>query len=440
MDRLAPRIFLLACALAAWCAAGSAHAQDCPPLDLYYPADDSQWSTVLPALDALLPLCLTSAEYFALRGAAQLNTGRVPTALESLERALLLDPANGAAHIDYAEALFIAGQLFPALEINAALLERDDLPPQLIPAITERQQLWRTYTRSRGLFGELSVGHDSNLNGAPSRSEFTLTLSGELIPLTLDPEFQRTGGPYLNTRVVGYFQQLHPDRTHDWVFSLRSRNSEHEESDLLQFDWRHALALPMRRYQWDLTAGTSHLLYGGSPLYTVLEGRARLHEIGAGCRPQAELALQQQLYHGQDIMSGLEGSLTGGMECRANGGRRVVGVDAGVIGNSARRSARPGDDRGGWTTRLFWLEQVAGGTLNVQLSYARLEDDSGYSPLLNDDARRQVDNRFLRVQYTRPLLPDLDLLFNLSHQNQGSNLAPFQNRGTAVDIGVRLDF
>ena len=62
--------------------------------------------------------CLRSSEYYALLGAAQLNSAQLESASESLERALLLDPNNGAAQIDFASALFASGQLFPALQLN----------------------------------------------------------------------------------------------------------------------------------------------------------------------------------------------------------------------------------------------------------------------------------------------------------------------------------
>ena len=84
----------------------TANAQSCPDLQPYYPAGSPApqpaWQAVLPRLEAQLENCLQSAEYFALLGAAQLNTAQLSQALESLERALLIEPDNGAARIDYA--------------------------------------------------------------------------------------------------------------------------------------------------------------------------------------------------------------------------------------------------------------------------------------------------------------------------------------------------
>jgi len=441
-NRICSPVLAAGLLLAGLLAAPAALAQACPPLqDLYPdPADPAQWPLTLERLNPLLALCLESTEYFALLGAAQLNTGNIPAALEALERALLLDPANGAAQVDYAEALYASGQLFPALEINTALLQRSDLPPTLAAMLAQRQQSWQTQTRSRGLQAGLALGYDNNLNGAPANSSFTLTLSGEQVVLTLDPEFQPADGPFLNLRLNGFYQRSTPDRSHDLVFALRGRASEESASDQLQFDWRYALVLPLRRYQWDLVAGTSHLMFGGSPLYSVTEARARLRGRREGCLPQYEVATQHQLYHGQSFMTGLEASLSAGFECTLAEGRQRIAVEAGPLSNIALNKQRPGDNRNGWRLGLNWHWQVGRGLLTSQFSYSRLADENGYSGLLADGAKRQVHSRFLRLQYSRSLQPKLALQFNFTHQNQGSNIAPFDNRGSAADIGLNYIF
>jgi tetratricopeptide (TPR) repeat protein len=418
----------------------TAMAQNCPSLQAYYPADPSQWPLVVDQLLPLLPLCLESADYFALLGAAQLNSGDLAAALEALERALLLDPASGAAQVDYAEALYLAGQLFPALELNTALLQRSDLPPTLQSLLQARQQTWQAQTSGHGFQFELGYGYDNNLNGAPGRSEFTLTLSGEQVVLTLDPQFRPVSGPYVNLRLGGFYQKQAPESSQDLVFSVRNRRSGHSESELLQADWRYALSLPRRLHQWELVAGTSHLLYGGSPLYSVIEARGRYRGQGSGCRSRYELATQYQLYHGQSIMTGVEVSATAGMACTLDAGRQMLGVDAGPLKNLALDGRRPGADREGWGLRLQWQLQLGQGVLNSQYSYAWLADSQGFSELLESGARRRVSSHFMRVQYSRLLQEGLVMQLNFTHQDQDSNIAPFVNRGTAAEMGLSLAF
>jgi tetratricopeptide (TPR) repeat protein len=94
----------------------------CPDLSAFYQSDAAASAVLQQQISQLLPECLESSEFFALYGAAQLNSSDLAGALESLERALLLNPGNGAAAIDYAQALFEVGQLFTALEMNQRLI------------------------------------------------------------------------------------------------------------------------------------------------------------------------------------------------------------------------------------------------------------------------------------------------------------------------------
>lgn len=411
----------------------------CPDLGPYYPSPaQAQWPgpDLLNRLTAMMPECLESAEYYALLGAAQLNSERIPEALESLERALLIDPDNGAARIDYAEALYVAGQLFPALEINQSLLARPDLPSDLQAMLLARDEEWQNQTRSKGLFAELALGYDNNLNGAPSKNDFTLTLSGEAVSLELSPDFQRDSGPYLNVHLAGYYQRLDPEYSQDVQFNLRNRQSEESSNELLQFDWRYSLALPVRRKQWEIIAGSSHLLFGGNPLYSVTEGRVRYRTRVAGCSPRFELAAQYQMYHGQSFMAGVESSAAAGVDCLR--GSQRLSVEAGLLNNSAVRN-RPGADRQGWRIRLNWQLLLGQDLLSAQIGYANLVDRAGYSPLLGNGAERQVKSRIFQMQYSRPLQSKLALIVNLNHQGQSSNLGPFANRSTAFEMGLRLN-
>lgn len=430
-----PNVALMAFVfLCAACAPLSATA--CPALDSYYPADPKLWPQVREQLLALQSECLESSEYFALLGASQLNSGQLAAALEALERALLLNPDNGAAQIDYAQALFLAGQLFPALELNRSLLNRGDTPPHLVPMLQQRQDLWLQQTSSRGLVADVGLGYDDNLNGAPSRSDLTLTLSGEPVQLTLDEAFQPISDPYLNVRLAGFYRRQSPEFSHDFMGAVRNRSSEHTQSDLLQLDWRYSLGSQWRHWQWNLTAGTSHLIYGGSPLYSVSETRFHFRPDGSGCQPQYEVAGQYQLYHGQSIFSGVETSASAGLECRPEGQNRIVGFEAGVVANQAIKDRRPGADRKGWKLRLYWQQQLGKGVLDAQFSLASLDDDTGYSELLANSARREVNSRLFRLQYRQHLQARLDFLVSLNHQAQGSNLVPFENAGTAFELGL----
>lgn len=424
-------------------ASASLSAQNCPELQSFYPsgnpAPQQDWAKVLLRLEAELENCLQNAEYFALLGAAQLNTGQLSQALESLERALLIDPDNGAARIDYAEGLYLAGQVFPALEINGSLLLRQDLPATLKPVLEARQQSWRQQTRNRRLLLEATAGYDNNLNGAPTRSDLSLTFGGSPVSFTLDADSQPQQGSFTNLRMGGAWQWATPSSQHELVATARARQASAGDADLAQADWRYTYAVPTRQNRWEWSAGSSHMLFGGSPLYSVGDLRARVVLGNAGCRPSAEAGLQKLNFHGQSVMNGIETSLFAGYACQFSTESQLR-LEGGLINNNAAYANRPGGDRSGWNLRLNWQLSLLGGELASQLGYAHLDDDQGYSALLNNGALRQVGSYYANIRYQRLLTGGLSVLFKVSHQRQHSNLQPFENRGTAAEAGLALNF
>jgi len=425
-------------------ASTAASAQSCPALQPYYPAHNpatpEEWAVKLPALEALLESCLRSSEYFALKGAAELNTTQVPQALESLERALLIDPNNGAAQIDYAEALFVSGQLFAAIEINNSLLQRQDLPDNLHPMLLARQRLWEQQTRQHQFIAEASIGYDDNLNGAPTRSDLTLTFGGIPVSFTLSPDNRPLKGTYTNVRLGGAWQLRTAEYQHDLLATLRVRKTSAGDTDLAQGDWRYTFSLPTRHNQWEFTAGTSHMLFGGSPLYSVGDLRARFVWGATQCKPSIEAGFQQLHYHGQSLMDGQESSVTAGLGCSFSESQQGLRLEAGLLSNSAQSANRPGGDRSGWNVRLNWQMQQGPNEFGAQLGYASLEDSHGYSALLANNATREVQNEYLNLHYKRAIKSGMAWMVNLNHQQQSSNLEPFQNRGTAVEVGLTVNF
>jgi hypothetical protein len=413
----------------------------CPDLTPYYPGANPDWSALRQQLAEFMADCLESAEYFALYGAAQLNSGDVAESVESLERALLLDSRNGAAQIDYAQALYLQGDLFAAIELNAQLLEREDLPANVRGVLESRQRSWQAITRQRLVQLDVLAGYDRNLNSAPDPGEITLTLSGEDVVLALNPDFRPVSGPYLNARLGARFRQLAPEYQHNWLVEARGRVSEDTQSDQLQLDTRYAFVRPGRRRSWQLNAGMSHLLFGGSPLYTATETGARLLPFSnRRCRPYYGLALQHQLYHDNSRLNGVEGKASAGLNCTLQPGVAVrqVTMELAMLENEALKANRPGGDRRGWQAGVSWQLPLGQGELFSQLSHTRLTDRDGYNPLLAGGDERWLARSYLLLQYRQQITSSATLLVNFFHQDQRSNIDLFDNIDTTFEMGVSL--
>lgn len=421
-----------------------AQAQPCPDLSAYYQMENPNWTEIEAQLSPLMSRCLHSSDYYALLGASQIHTGRLAQALESLERSLLLSPDNGAAQIDYAQALYLQGQLFPALEMNQRLMRRQDLPAHLSPMLRERQQEWQSMTRQLAVQGDILAGYDNNLNGAPAPDQITLTLSGESVILPLNPEYRPEAGPYLNLRLGARYRQLAPRHQHNVLVELRGRVSEHDESDMLQLDTRYAVIEPGSQRSRQFTVGMSHLQFGGKALYTATEagGRMQFDVLAAQCRPFVTAAAQHQYFHSQTRLNALESKLGSGLNCPFNSGagRQMLTPELNVLYNNPVRDGRPGGARVGWQFNLDWQLELSRGVVSAQLNHTRTLDAEGYSPLLGDDARRQVQRSYLLVQYRQPLSPNTNFMVNLYTQEQRSNLELFRSNDSTAEIGINYRF
>jgi hypothetical protein len=418
----------------------------CPDLSGFYPGNQPDWASLEQQLAPLLPECLDSSEFFALHGAAQLNSGQLAAGLESLERALLIDPDSGPAHIDYAQALYEQGQLFTALEINAQLLERTDLPPNLAPLLLSRQQSWQALTRETVYQLDVLAGYDDNLNGGLDSGQVTLTLSGEPVPLQLNREFRPIRGPYLNTGLALRHSRLTPQSQHNWSAEVRGRISEDQESNLLQVATFYSFLRPNRRRSWQLNAGMNHLFFGGTALFSGTGVNARYQaDSSRRCKPDYGVALQHQLFHKQSQLNGLESKAAVGINCplgSANGSQ-LLRAEFGALHNSALKSGRLGEDRRGWQVNLDWQLLLPRGTFHAQLNHTRLDDDEGYSPLVANGAARTTRRSYVLLQYRQPLQflgRDTTLLMNIYHQRQRSNIELFQSTDTSAEIGISWAF
>lgn len=418
----------------------------CPDLTPFYADPAPNWFMVEQRLAGMMERCLENSQFFALIGAAQLNSGQLARALESLERALLIDPDNGAAQIDYAQTLYELGQLFSALDLNEQLLERADLPEDLQPLLVERQRTWQAQTRDTDVVAELLAGHDSNLNGGPDSGQITLTPSGEPILLALSPELRPISGPYLNLGVTGRYRQLSPEHQHNVTAQVRSRVSEDTESDLVQVAGQYAFIRPGLERSWQVGVGMNHLLFGGSPLFSGTELSTRVQiNTNRACRPFYDLAAQHQYYHGQSLLNGVEARLGAGLNCEleTRRGPQQLTATVNALGNKAQTNSRLGGDRDGWQVLADWRQPLFQGEMRTQVTYTELVDRDGYSPLLANGAERWQQRAALLVQYSRPVQVfsrSAELLINLYHQRQRSNIELFRTTDSTAEVGFSWRF
>ena len=417
----------------------------CPPLGSFHSADEGAWESARQSLAEIFDQCLLSSEYFSLLGAAQLNTGQLADAMESLERSLLLDPDNGAALIDYSEALLQDGQLFAAIEVNQLLLERPDAPPGLEQQLKIRQREWQALTRQTDWQIDLLGGYDSNLNGAPDSESVALTLSGEPIFLALNENYQAIEGSFLNARIAASHSRLSPEYQDTVSGQIRGRLSDDSSSDVTQFAARYSRRDSLLSASGQASAGLNHLAFMGSPLFTGADASYSGElAIDGRCATTLSAALQQQRWHQQRLLDGLEMRAGARATCRlGTTASQELTFGAGLLHNLALKDNRLGGDRDGWQISAEWRLASAQRFISAQINFTSILDGRGFSPLLENNARRSVARSSVLVQYRERLgflVQGLELVANIYHQEQKSNISLYEISDTSVEIGLSLRF
>jgi tetratricopeptide (TPR) repeat protein len=418
----------------------------CQDFSDFYRAIDDEFQLVESQLLPLLEECSENSEYFSLLGTVQLRSGDFFAALENLERALLLNPDNGSALVDYAEVLFQQGQLLSAVEINAQLLSREDLPADLSQAIADRQRRWRGLMSETSSILGVSVGYDNNLNSAPMGRQLALTLSGQSVVLDVSPEFLAAGGTYANVAAGIARNSAGRDISSRMSGQIRGRFGENSSYEVLQASSQFAFAQSGDTPRWNATLGFDHLNYGGNDIFSSSTLRASyLARQGKACGIYPRLAIQYQLFHIQESLSGIESSLGVGVDCQLPIGKTVnrLAIEVSALTNRALQSSRLGQDRNGWQVNLAWRRQVGPGQASAQYSFTDLNDDEGFSPIFDDGARRHESLSSIYLQYsipTRRLGAAAQIVASVSYYNQDSTVGLFRTQGANVEIGINWGF
>ena len=121
----------------------------------------------------------------------------------------------------------------------------------------------------------------------------------------------------------------------------------------------------------------------------------------------------------------------------------------GIAGRMSR-DVPPDPERAGGEQRQHSLGLRASGPmpaslrLDLGLRLIRLADDEGYSPLLENNARRRIDQAQLSIELSRPLSVfggsagnGSDWILQLQRARQSSNLVIFRYEGASVFTGFR---
>ena len=480
----APRTAWLACLLLALFSNPAAQAQAAPPAPLPRPAATCPASPVYPLpvgapalqdlltqINALTPLCLQNAPFYAWRGAVLLALRQPAAAAEALERALLLDPNLPGAQLDYVDALLGVGDTASARGLLAQVAQRTDLPANLRPLL-ERElaasdpNAWRT----RWVLST-AQGIDSNLNNAPAASELTLTFpQGPLTLPLLESSRPQRGSANLSSV---QWQGAKPVGSQLWLLQAELRNrhtadsaTRYQQADL-SASWLQAPDAPR---QWVVRTGLTRVDFGGqallqgarlsalhqwqpmaTPVLTGATGQGG-NEPASGasaCRPSAGAEAEARRYPSSPELNGRYTGLLAAVNCSMTDvpgspalfTQQLLGLQLRAGTDQPSGASRPGGSIHRAEIRATWEARLGAFKTSTDYSFTRQIDATGYSPLLADNLARRISRHSLRVELARALpegwLRNAEGFVSLEVNRQSSNLAAFDSRQKALYTGLR---
>lgn len=410
-----PFCFLLLGALPAW-AAGDCPDGSAPPAE--------PLAVHAQRLASLAARCGGDADYLAWRGAVLLALGRAGEAADLLERALLIAPEHPGARRDYARALLALGERAAAHTLLAGLALT---PAPTYPAV------WQGQGRLRA-----AIGHDSNLNRATAANALTLTLPGGALDLPLAPESRaRAGSFYRLEGELAARRALSDGAGLELLGRLTARRTPAAHADLDQVDFLALLRWPRAPGgEWSAHLGVDALRWQGETLQRNLRGGLRVFaaQVG-GCRPGGGVDLEMRRHPGQEALD--HHSLQADAVWLCEGARPWL---VQLAGAREFASARPGGEAWRLGARVLGHWPLASSRLEGEARLNLRREDGPYSPLLENGQRLASATLALRLEWRRPLAPQLELGLTLEAERQRASLALFDLDRHAVALGLHWFF
>jgi hypothetical protein len=390
----------------------------------------------LPQWQAAVLSCQNQGPWLARLGHQLNKMGLYREAAEHLERALLIDSPAIDVQIDYAIALAGLGDKASAQGLVEDLLQNPQLPPAVRAALAQQHHRlgqadtgptqdspWQTQAQVG-----ITVGHDSNLLGAPDISSLALTVGGITQTLPLENNYMAQPGSYHRTEALVHARhQANNQPQWDLIASLRYKASPGllpaqsqqyeliaERSTLGQEDDPSAIGVYLRIHLAGLQARQSGL-FTLRGLALGLGQNSQLGQAHTRCQWRAGAELQTRHYQNAPILSGQYTGLSLQAVCQ-----KPLRAWQQLHPTQWQMSLRTGQDqpqdpaRAGatqtqtalhaqWQTpaALFW--PGAAGQWRFSGEWAVSQDSQPYSPLLQSGAVRRIQKKAIKLEYQREL-------------------------------------
>ena len=386
-------------------------------------------------------------EQLIQQGKQAFKAGHTEQAGLIFERILLEQPWRQGVWLDYALCLQQLGDNDSARAIFKSVLAQNP-PEHLVPWLKQQIQSISRPIEDWQYSGAVTLldGHDNNLNRAPLTNYLTLTLPlGGLAVLPLSSSSQANAGASQLMHLD--WQAVRQSATNgDWLVqaTLNTRQTPGNDGQGylqsgigLSHNW---IAPSAQEYRTVLTV--QDLQYGGIDLQRTL--RTGLYQVQHWQKPNAKTACTSSYgaewelisYPSSSELNGQYLGIAADLGCKQSPAWHLLlrtGIDM-------AQSSRPGADQQSIDLRGQLGDYLGAGRWLALGELTLLHDTSGYSPLLDNNAVRNIQNLLLKLEYQHPLGPKLQAVVSTEIFRQSSNLPLFTLSGKAAWLGARYLF
>ena len=407
---------------------------------------DAQAAPVLGA--QAIPIYATQdTRQLYVQGLTALDADQPELARQTLERVVELEPGFAGAWLDLALATYRSGDHAAALEHLEYLSSQFTLPPALAIQVEYWRSAWQTpqITAAPTYWqGEISlgVGYDSNANAGLGHSQMALSLPAGNILFDIDsaylPRPDRAG--QFDLALQGPALMAGAGRLSPVVLLHSKYLAQENEFNTLDLQpgliYQHPAEAGGR---WQANLFAQHYRLGGQALLNGLRFSAQRMQAWTACQGTASADVEVHQHQRAPALSGTQLGFSGGLACRLPGSSNI-GVTLGV-GHEQVPTDRPGgnNQRIGLTLRY---DQPLGIRQNLQVTWqiANTDDQYGYSPLLQDNAIRNMQRQTVGLVWRQTLATEWEGRLSYEYFQQRSNLPLFEQQGRMLMLSLAYLF
>ena len=417
---------------------------------------------MLHRFEAVRTACVANAPFLAMLGALWLEEGEPDQALLWLERSLMLEPEQLGAQADHALALAALGEPAARIALAEQWQARSDVPAALRQRLDMSLPAAASAARGAGNGGParqvgnhsgwvsyreaaLLSGFETNLDHSPRLNEITLTPPDGPVELPLNtPLRPRSGGAAL----MDLSWQLARKTEGGFLFQTGVQGSARQAPGESDTNWHDVQIAASAAKDWALWRGqvTASTTWVGGALnepYRLLRLGASLERNALGCAHRTVVETESRVQSETHSADGRTLGVLWSTQCPVRGTSDWVwGIAARAGLDRPRNEQRPGGAQhlASLGARLQGTA-AAGIRFDVNLRASRIQDVEGYSPLLENNAIRQIHQSQLTIELAKPLqiesLSGAEALLQVQLVRQSSNLALFRYQGVSTYGGLR---